>query len=446
MSGQESSNTSQFLSLTPAVATSPSVTHSALVLSQAVLNGDFTYSADVLTDAQLRTGGAPNPWETAWLVWDYTDNDHFYYFALKTNGWELGKRDPAYAGGQRFLATGSDTSFLLKTWYDVAVTQVGATISVSVDGQPIVTFADQERPYTSGRLGIYTEDARVFFDNVSGAVTDNFESYPRTALQDGSTLGTNWFAPFLGYGAGGVTALDLPPVSPAAVHVLPTSATPVDTISGTAKGDHLTGGAGPDLLDGKGGADTMAGGAGDDTYIVDNARDQVIESPGGGIDVVRTALKTYALPANVENLVLTGATGQSGVGNTLNNLMISNTSGATLNGGAGDDVLVSRGGADVLTGGAGNDVFQFAALPSSMVRITDFTPGHDVLDLRTLLAGYSGPSPVVDGWVKFGPDGSGGTIVYVDPDGPQTAHSYVAVADLSGVSAPLTMQVDWVFL
>src|SRR4051794_23738226 len=110
MAALESSNTSQFLSLAPAAATSIGETHAALAVSQAALSGDFTYSAQVLTDQQLRTGGPANPWETAWMVWDYTDNDHFYYFALKTNGWELGKRDPSYPGGQRFLATGSDVS------------------------------------------------------------------------------------------------------------------------------------------------------------------------------------------------------------------------------------------------------------------------------------------------------------------------------------------------
>ena len=49
-------------------------------------------------------------------MWDYTDNNHFSYLALKTNGWELGKRDPAYPGGQRFLATGSDSPTQIGQW------------------------------------------------------------------------------------------------------------------------------------------------------------------------------------------------------------------------------------------------------------------------------------------------------------------------------------------
>jgi len=441
----ETSDLSQFVSLAPLASTSPGETHSALMLSQASFSGDFSFGASVLTDQQLRLNSAPNPWETAWVVWDYTDNDHFYYFALKTNGWELGKRDPAYAGGQRFLATGSDTSFLLKTWYQVSVAQSGGTMAVSVDGRQIVSFADAERPYASGQLGLYAEDARIYVDNVTGALTDSFESYPQAPLQDGSLIGANWEIAFLGYGAGGVTQLSVQPVSPAAVLSVPLSAAPADALVGGQKADVLVGTSGADLLDGRAGGDTLSGGAGDDTYVVDNAKDQVREAAGAGVDTVRTNLSSYTLPANVENLQLTGGKGEKGFGNGLDNILTSNGVSASLDGGAGDDVLVSNGGKDTLTGGAGHDVFQIAALPAGAARITDFTPGQDVLDLRPLLTGYAGPDPVLDGWVRIAPDGAGGTLVLVDADGPQAAHGFVAVADLLKVSGGLAMQVDWVF-
>jgi hypothetical protein len=32
---------------------------------------------------------------------------------------------------------------------------------------PITTFTDYERPYSSGRVGLYSEDAEAYFDNVS---------------------------------------------------------------------------------------------------------------------------------------------------------------------------------------------------------------------------------------------------------------------------------------
>src|SRR5205823_3621365 len=92
------------LALQPAVATQTSETHAGLLLGPATssIDADVDVRARLLTSRQLRTGAAPNPWEVGWLVWHYTDNDHFYYFIPKPNGWELGKRDPAYPGGQRF--------------------------------------------------------------------------------------------------------------------------------------------------------------------------------------------------------------------------------------------------------------------------------------------------------------------------------------------------------
>src|SRR5579885_117552 len=85
----------------PKTSTAANETHSCLVTSIAAM-GDFNLFIKIKTLRQLRAG-PPNPWETAWVVWHFTDNDHFYYFTLQTNGWELGKRDPAFEGGQKFL-------------------------------------------------------------------------------------------------------------------------------------------------------------------------------------------------------------------------------------------------------------------------------------------------------------------------------------------------------
>ena len=65
--------------------------------------GDLDFTIRLRTLAQRRRG-QPNPWEVGWLLWRYTDNDHFYSFIVKPNGFELGKQDPAYPGRQRFLA------------------------------------------------------------------------------------------------------------------------------------------------------------------------------------------------------------------------------------------------------------------------------------------------------------------------------------------------------
>jgi len=48
-------------------------------------------------------------------------------------------------------------------------------------------------------------------------------------------------------------------------------------------------------------------------------------------------------------------------------------------------VLIGGGGANTLSGGSGDDLFVFAAADHDAV-ITDFSVGHDHLDLRPLIA------------------------------------------------------------
>ncbi|MDB4917234.1 MAG: hypothetical protein JWM95_4878 [Gemmatimonadetes bacterium] len=153
------------LELIPAQTAQSTVTHSVLVTGPA-----FTQPMDLevrlFTGAQLRIGDMPNPWEAAWIMWAYTDAAHAYYFLPKPNGWELAKRDPAYKGGQRIMATGDTPVFLVNHWYDVRITQRGGELTVFVDGARVASFNDTERPYTSGKIALYTEDAAVRFDDV----------------------------------------------------------------------------------------------------------------------------------------------------------------------------------------------------------------------------------------------------------------------------------------
>ncbi len=154
------------LTAMPARADEPGVTHAALITTEATFGDAIDLQVRATTLAQVRTGSAPNPWETAWVVWGYTDAEHFYYVALKTNGWELGKRDPAYQGGQRFLADGRDITFPVGNAAEVEIIQDGAELTVIVDGQVLATFEDTEDPYLGGSVGLYTEDAAVAFDDV----------------------------------------------------------------------------------------------------------------------------------------------------------------------------------------------------------------------------------------------------------------------------------------
>jgi Domain of Unknown Function (DUF1080) len=171
--GFVASNANTMLFEQPAASSSPAETHGALVIGP-YISGDFTLQVSAATTRQLRANGAPNAWEVAWVLWHYTDDLHFYYFIPKPNGWELGKEDPAYPGAQRFLASGTSPSFPIGSWYRTRVAQSGRTIQVFVDDVLITTFTDSQRPYSSGRVGLYTEDAEVYFDNVSvttGATT-----------------------------------------------------------------------------------------------------------------------------------------------------------------------------------------------------------------------------------------------------------------------------------
>ncbi len=161
-----------------------------------------------------------------------------------------------------------------------------------------------------------------------------------------------------------------------------------DTLSGLAGNDVLRAFAGDDSLDGGPGNDTLDGGAGDDTYVVDATGDRLVETAGGGRDLVRSSV-TYTLPAEVEDLTLTGGKAIKGTGNALANVITGNEMGNTLSGAGGDDTLAGGGGRDLLTGGAGHDVFVFARIGDSSPgsnhdAITDFVSGTDRIDLRDI--------------------------------------------------------------
>jgi hypothetical protein len=167
---QQGGSKSWVVRLRPAPATSPEVTHASLALRLGAVQ-DGSVLTTLRTVEQLRRP-APNPWETGWLLWRYSDDAHFYAVALKPNGWEISKQDPGYPGNQRFLATGSDPRYPVGRSYRVGVEMRGNAMTVVLPGRT-VSLTDNERPYLSGQVGLYTEDADVEFreTSVSGAVS-----------------------------------------------------------------------------------------------------------------------------------------------------------------------------------------------------------------------------------------------------------------------------------
>ena len=139
-------------------------THAALITTTADYH-DLDARVSLRTTAQLRRP-RPHPWEVGWLLWHYTDSDHFYYVILKPGGWEIGKEDPARPGHQKFLATGPGT-YPLATWHDVRVRQAGDTFTVWADGRKLATIADRSDPYPHGAIGLYAEDATAQFQAIT---------------------------------------------------------------------------------------------------------------------------------------------------------------------------------------------------------------------------------------------------------------------------------------
>jgi Ca2+-binding RTX toxin-like protein len=149
-----------------------------------------------------------------------------------------------------------------------------------------------------------------------------------------------------------------------------------DQLFGLAGNDTLNGAAGNDLLDGGTGTDTMAGGTENDTYVVDATGDIVTEQANEGTDTVQSALLTYTLGANVENLTLTVTGPSAGIGNGLANTLIGNS---------GANLLDGKAEADTMAGGAGDDLYIVDHVGDAVVEL----PGEGALDSVTSSVGYT---------------------------------------------------------
>jgi len=160
----------------PATATVSTTTYSTLVLSTQIFT-NFQLDLDIITNKQLRTP-TPKSGETAWVMFRYTDEAprsvHHYYFLMKTDGYEFGKKDNAPGDTspekQIFIKTGPLPKAVVGTKYHITVKAVDYKFTISVNGAVVVDMTDPDihdpSKMVKGQIGLYEEDSNASFDNV----------------------------------------------------------------------------------------------------------------------------------------------------------------------------------------------------------------------------------------------------------------------------------------
>jgi len=127
------------------------------------------------------------------------------------------------------------------------------------------------------------------------------------------------------------------------------------TLTGTSSANIIKGGSDNDTIDGGTGADTLIGGLGNDTYIIDDVKDIITETAGGGTDTAKlsnsSVLKNLSIANfdNVENIDCSSSASAL--------TLTGNSSVNTIKGGSGNDTIDGGTGADTLIGGLGNDTY-----------------------------------------------------------------------------------------
>ena len=149
----------------------------------------------------------------------------------------------------------------------------------------------------------------------------------------------------------------------------------------------IIGNAGNNYINGGLGADDMQGGDGDDIYVVDNAKDTILDATGN--DTVRASID-YTLPGEIENLELIGLLDLEAYGNSSDNHITGNSGNNVINGFSGNDVLFGKGGEDAFyinKEDAGVDVIKDFKSGEDLILIDAI--GFDLFDTQSL-TGYSG--------------------------------------------------------
>jgi hypothetical protein len=157
-------------SLKPRAAQNPGETSAALAVAGDPAWRDYSFTVRMNLQQQLRQNSPPNPWEAGWLFFRYQSDERSYYMVHKPNGLEIGKlvrpmiEGQSVGGNQVFLATKPDPPAEPGRWYDYRIDVRGPTIQVYVDDELQIAYTDPD-PILNGRVGLYTEDAYVLFQD-----------------------------------------------------------------------------------------------------------------------------------------------------------------------------------------------------------------------------------------------------------------------------------------
>lgn len=211
--------------------------------------------------------------------------------------------------------------------------------------------------------------------------------------------------------------------------------------SGTA-----TGTSQPSVLEATGTHQSLVGNGGNDIFLIGDHTDATVSETGHGTATVVTSGPAFTLPTGVDNLIGTGNGAQTLSGNAGNDFIQGNNGSDVIHAGSGNDTIAVGTGTNNLTGGAGQDLFVFSNAADHGNEITNFTLGHDELDLTQLMKSinYHGQDPVADHVLQLVQSGNN-TNVVVDPhgNGGSDAHTVVTLDNVVASSLKPGHDVIW---
>lgn len=169
--GVQKSGSKSVFYLSPKAVTSADQTEAALVKSAGTYC-NYSVEFDINTVKQLRQGSPANTWEAGWFIFRYTDTFHYYWFTIRADGIELGKKDCDSCndsfGGQQFLVTKDLPLLQLNKWQHWKIQAIDNHIKIWVNNKLVIDFVDKgmSSKLSSGNIAMYSEDAHVQYDSM----------------------------------------------------------------------------------------------------------------------------------------------------------------------------------------------------------------------------------------------------------------------------------------